>query len=124
MIAAEIIRVIFALMAVIGLIGLGALALRKAGLLTASGGFVRKRRLALVETLALDARRRLAIIKCDGAEHLVILGPNSETLIAENLEGAPESAGAAPTAENPFHIFERFAAQRRPAQDADNRNAA
>lgn len=118
MLAAEGIRIFFALIAVIGLIGLGALALRKAGLVSASGGFVRKRRLAVVETLALDARRRLAIIKCDDKEHLVILGASSETLVESGLDGAPE-AESAPAAENPFSALGGFAAKfRQTAKDA------
>lgn len=117
--SAEIIRVFFALIAVIGLIGLCALGLRKAGLLSASGGFVRKRRLAVVETLALDARRRLAIVKCDGREHLVILGAGGETLIESNLAGAPDCEDAAPTAENPFPALSRLASKfRSAAKDA------
>ncbi len=43
------------------------------------------RRLKIVESLPLDVRRRLVIIKCDDQEHLVILGANSETVIAHDL---------------------------------------
>ncbi|NNE41228.1 MAG: FliO/MopB family protein [Marinicaulis sp.] len=89
MLLSEILRVTFGLVAVIGLIGICAVIARKAGLLSASGGLVRKRRLAVVETLALDARRRLAIIKCDSQEHLIVLGANGEQVIASNLEPTP-----------------------------------
>lgn len=114
MIAAEGIRIVFALIAVLGLIGLGAVLLRKAGLVSASGGFVRKRRLAVVETLALDARRRVAIIRCDGKEHLIVLGAAGETLIDSDLEGAPKPE-TAPAADNPFPALASFAAKRRQA---------
>ncbi|MBB5519189.1 FliO/MopB family protein [Amphiplicatus metriothermophilus] len=78
-------RIFFALLLVIGLIAVCALAARRLGLAQGAAALGRKRRLALVETLALDARRRLAIIRCDGREHLVVLGPAGETVIARGL---------------------------------------
>ena len=33
-----------------------------------------ERRLALVESLMLDPQRRLVLVRCDGREHLLILG--------------------------------------------------
>ncbi len=60
--------------------------LKKLGLATnASIKTSEKRRLKIVESLPLDPRRRLAIIKCDDKEHLVILGQNGETVIASNI---------------------------------------
>ena len=120
MVMAEIIRIFAAFIAVLGLIGLCALAAKKAGLVAASGGFSKKRRLALVETLALDPKRRVAIIKCDGAEHLIVLGATSETVIDKNLPPAPEqenddaeaetTAGAFGRAQaNPFAALRAFA---------------
>jgi flagellar protein FliO/FliZ len=41
------------------------------GALTARG----RRRLAVVETLPLDARTRLMLVRCDDQEHLVAVGP-------------------------------------------------
>lgn len=111
---AEIARVFFALIAVLGLIGLAALAARKAGLISASGGVVRKRRLAIIETLAIDARRRVAIIKCDDKEHLVVLGANSETLVESDLD-AP---AIEPAAANPFPSLRDFAKNLRVKKDA------
>lgn len=83
--AQEFLRVAFALIGVLGLIGMGALALRHFRHLAASGGLVRERRLALVETLSIDAKRRLAIVRCDDKEHLVILGSTSESVIASEI---------------------------------------
>lgn len=48
-----------------------------------------RRRLKLVETLPLDPRRRLAIVRCDDREHLLILGMNGETVVETNLK-APQ----------------------------------
>ena len=44
-----------------------------------------KRRLNIVESLPLDARRRLVIVKCDKTEHLVILSATGETVIAKDI---------------------------------------
>ena len=84
-------RIILALIAVLGMIGVAAVIARKAGLAAPAGAFTRKKRLALVETLALDARRRVAIIKCDDTEHLVLLGATSETVIDTNLTPVSEA---------------------------------
>ena len=90
----EIVRVVFALAVVIALIGGGAGLAKRFGLANAGAGLVRKRRLALVETLAIDAKRRAAIIRCDDREHLVVLNPNSATVVARDLVGdAPQSDG-------------------------------
>ncbi len=124
MLLAESARIIFALIAVIGLIGLAALIVRKAGLISASSGFVRKKRLAMVETLAIDARRRIAIIKCDDKEHLIILGANSETVIANNLEtpdGLPDEI-TAPV--NPFPTLQELAKKFRPEGKNIEKDAA
>lgn len=84
----DLARMFFALLAVLALIGLAAHAARRLGLVANGGVIARKRRLHLVETLAIDARRRAAIISCDGREHLVLLGAQSETLVAADLAPA------------------------------------
>jgi len=43
------------------------------------------RRLQLVETLALDVRRRLVIVRCDGDEHLLLLGPDQDIVVETRL---------------------------------------
>lgn len=123
MIFADFARILFGLTAVIGMIGIAAYAAKKAGLATASGGFVRKRRLRVVESLALDGRRRLAIIKCDDAEHLIVLGANNETVIAHNLDGATDEEDAPAPAENPFATMSELVKKFRPANNriVDNR---
>jgi flagellar protein FliO/FliZ len=111
---AEILRVLFGLVAVLGLIGLCALGARRAGLVSMSGGFSKKRRLSVVETLALDARRRLVIVKCDGKEHLIVLGANGETIVENNLD-APPHIEEAPAPENPFPTFAALLTKKRNA---------
>ena len=76
----EIARIFFALLAVLGMIGALAIAAKRYGLAQKLQGRAEKR-LRLVETLALDQRRRAAIIACDGREHLVILDPSGVTVV-------------------------------------------
>ena len=87
--AYDIARILFALSFVFILLGGGAWAAKRLGLVT-SGGFKSKRRLSLVEVLPIDQKRRAAIIRCDEAEHLIILNANSATIIARGID--PPSA--------------------------------
>ena len=49
------------------------------------------RRLALLETLALDRSRRLSIVRCDGRELLLMTGGGSDTVVGwlPATEGVP-----------------------------------
>ncbi|MBO9543425.1 flagellar biosynthetic protein FliO [Caulobacter sp.] len=72
----EFIRALAALAVTLGLIGLGAWALRKYGP-DAIGRAIaarQERRLRIVESLALDPTRRLVIVSLDGQERMVLLG--------------------------------------------------
>lgn len=106
MAALDILRIVFSLIVVLSLIGITAFLLKRFGVTALANGVARKRRLAISETLAIDSRRRLMIVKCDGAEHLLLLGANSETVIsatnAENCIGVDESEAAGATPRNPF----------------------
>jgi flagellar protein FliO/FliZ len=60
-----------------------------------------KRRLAIVEISAVDAKRRLVLVKRDNVEHLLLLGPTSETVVESGIT-PPEStlqSPASPSAE-------------------------
>jgi flagellar protein FliO/FliZ len=94
----ELARIFAALIAVIGMIGLAAVAARKLGLAAPGSMLARPRRLALVETLALDQRRRAAIIRCDGREHLVILNAASVTVIERGIPHQTEADAPDPLA--------------------------
>ncbi len=50
------------------------------------------RRLKVVESLSLDARRRLVIVQCDNAQHLLLLGLQQDTVVAGPFP--PPSPGA------------------------------
>ena len=107
----EIARIFFSLIAVIGMIGLCAVAAKKLGLQNAAAGVGRTRRLALVETLPLDQRRRAAIVSCDGREHLIILDASRVTVVEraipplESAETAdPIAARASIEPMKPLHV--------------------
>jgi flagellar protein FliO/FliZ len=82
-----------ALIFVLALIGVAAFAARRLGLGHAALPTGRRRRLAIVEVLPLDGRRRLVLLRRDAVEHLVILGPSSETVVESVI--APPIAFAA-----------------------------
>lgn len=88
---AQVMKFVAALLFVLSLMAMLALVMRRIN----NGGSVMpvsRRRLKLVETLPIDPRRRLAIIRCDDREHLLILGTNGETVIETNLKAPQDSA--------------------------------
>jgi len=88
------------LLIVLGLIVLVAFVARKLGF--GHGGLSRPdRRLSIVESMSLDPKRRVLLIKCDYTEHLVLLGPNSETVLSgraneRSAQSAPTNASESP----------------------------
>lgn len=88
-------RMIAALVFVIALMGGLAIVLKKLGLSgppVPSGG---RKRLRVVESVPLDARRRLVLVQCDDSQHLVILGPGGETVIKTDIPANDRDAGDA-----------------------------
>lgn len=78
-----------ALFLVVGLILAFAWVTRRLGLMgriAVPGG---RRRLQILEVLPLDAKRRLVLLRRDGAEHLVLLGLQGDTVIERGIGGAP-----------------------------------
>ena len=72
---ADVLRMMAALAVTLGLGGLALVLVRKFAPLEVLR--IRppgERRLALVESLMLDPQRRLVLVRCDGREHLLILG--------------------------------------------------
>ncbi|MFN4281249.1 MAG: hypothetical protein ACK4NA_01275 [Alphaproteobacteria bacterium] len=55
----------------------------------------RTARIGIVEATALDARRKLVLLRRDDVEHLVILGPAGETLVESRI-APPRAAGDTP----------------------------
>lgn len=82
----QFMRLIIALAIVIALMGGLSFILKKLGLAqNANLKSGDKRRLKIVESLPLDARRRIVILQRDDVQHLVILGANGETLIEKDI---------------------------------------
>ncbi len=82
----QILKVLLALGVVLLLMGGLVFLLKKLGLApqtTLQSG--EQKRLKIVESIPLDARRRLVIIKCDAREHLVILSATGECVIDRNI---------------------------------------
>ena len=83
MAAVNSLKFALAFLLVLGLIALCAWALRRFGL----GGSVRPmrgNRLSVIESLTLDARHRLVLIRRDDREHLVLLG-TSEIVVESGI---------------------------------------
>jgi flagellar protein FliO/FliZ len=90
-------RFALALILVLGLIALLAWLLRRFGMgVKMSKG----RRLAVVEAQMIGPRHRLMLIRRDDVEHLVIVGPGSETVVESAIK-RPESFATALAAEEP-----------------------
>lgn len=88
-------RALFALIATLALILGVAWGARRLGMLQA--GPNSPKRLKISESLMLDPRRRLVIVRCDGREHLILLGPSGDIVVddmaaVEPQAPAPESA--------------------------------
>lgn len=96
-------RFVLALGAVLGLIGLIAWAARRFGLVP--GGAVgggRGRRLGVIETMPVDGKRRLVLVRRDDREHLLLLGAGTGNDLVVERDIAAKALPvppAAPTAE-------------------------
>jgi flagellar protein FliO/FliZ len=79
----SLLRTLLAFVVVLGLLGLFALGLRYVAArgIKLPGASSGKKRLELIETLPLDARRRLVIVRCDEAEYLLLLSGDQNILI-------------------------------------------
>lgn len=96
----EYFRFLLALVFVLGLIGLLAYLARRFGVgaIRLSPAFREQRkrdgaRLAIVDVTNLDTRRRLVLIRRDNVEHLLLISPNSETVVERNIDSGGSPAG-------------------------------
>ena len=93
---ADYLQFAFALVFVLALIALVAVIARRLGFgyrLPARGR--RTRRLAVVEAIPLDARRRLVLVRRDAVEYLVLLGVNADLLLDGGMPAPAPDFGAA-----------------------------
>ena len=76
----SLVQVLLSFLLVVGMIGLLALLLKKYGSRLVSN--VRPgARLSVSDTVYLDARHRLVLVKRDDTEHLMLIGPQQATLV-------------------------------------------
>ncbi len=75
-------QAVLALIFVLGLMGVAIFALRRLGFgsPTPTLGH-RNKRVRVIEVTAVDARRRLVLVRHDDREHLILLGQNGETIV-------------------------------------------
>ncbi|QDH74217.1 flagellar biosynthetic protein FliO [Brevundimonas sp. M20] len=78
----DLLRAVFALAFVLGIIGLAAWAARRYApqLLARLSAERGERRMQVVETLVLDPARRLVLVKIDSEERLILLGEGRELI--------------------------------------------
>ena len=91
-------RFVLALVAVVALIALAAWAARRFGLAGKFAAPNGRRRLSIVETAALDGKRRLVLVRRDDTEHLVLLSDEGALLVERGI-AAPPAARALEAAE-------------------------
>ncbi len=84
----DLLRVCLALTFVIGLLLLSSFLIRKYGHLLGlptAPNMGRNRRLQLVEIMNIDPRTKLALVRRDDQEHLLLIGQSSSEVIEKNL---------------------------------------
>lgn len=74
------------------------------GRISTKGG--RQRRIGVVEVQPLDAKRRLVLIRRDGVEHLLLIGPGRDLVVESGIAPAGDAPDFAelvkePAAETP-----------------------
>ncbi|CAK0764987.1 flagellar protein FliO/FliZ [uncultured Gammaproteobacteria bacterium] len=80
-----VVALIFAAAWVAKRLGLGGLGVATAG---------RIRRLAVVDSVSLDPRRRLVLVRRDGMEHLLLLGSSGDLVVERGIQYKDEDLGA------------------------------
>jgi flagellar protein FliO/FliZ len=86
-------RFALALAFVLALLAVVGWAARRYGIGEKLAGAARAgRRLALIEVLPVDAKRRLALVRRDGTEHLILLGAGGDLIIETGIATPPSTA--------------------------------
>lgn len=86
-------RTVFALVLTLGLILGVAYGARRLGMLQTVGQG--PKRIRVTESLMLDPRRRMVIVRCDDREHLMLLGPGGDIVVSE-MAAKEEAAAETP----------------------------
>lgn len=88
----QYIKFVMALLFVVVLIVAVAWLMRRIGLGGVSTGAIRHRRLSMVEVMAVDAKRRLVLVRHDDREHLILLSATGDLLVESAPAGDFRSA--------------------------------
>jgi flagellar protein FliO/FliZ len=95
--AMELFRAVLALVLVLGLIGGAAWAARRFGPSLWFGARPKRdRSLAVIESLPLDARHRLVLVRRGERKHLLLVGPNHSLVVEDGIAEPPALPEAAP----------------------------
>jgi flagellar protein FliO/FliZ len=95
--AMELFRAVLALVLVLGLIGGAAWAARRFGPSLWFGARPRTdRSLGVLESLPLDARHRLVLVRRGERKHLLLIGPNHSLVVEDGIADRPAQPGPAP----------------------------
>ena len=87
-----------ALLLVLALVGFAALAARRYGIAGLVQGTV-QRRLSISETLLIGPRQKLLLVRRDGTEHLVLVGPQGASIVERGIAATPAETRSLLTAE-------------------------
>lgn len=89
--AGTYLQFVVALAFVIALIAVLAWAVKRFGLAAHMGAAKSgKRRLSIVESTALDTKRRIVLVRRDDREHLLLLGAGNDAVIETGIVAPPE----------------------------------
>jgi len=93
-------RFSLAFLIVLGIIGLGAWAVRRFGAARLGGAGARGRqpRLGVIDYASVDARRRLILIRRDNVEHLLMIGGPTDVVVEANIVRAAAASRDVATA--------------------------
>jgi flagellar protein FliO/FliZ len=86
----DIARTVFALIATLALIVGAAYGARRLGML--QGGAQGPRRMRVSESLMLDPRHRMIIVRVDDREHVLLLGPGGDLVVSDKAAKEMPSA--------------------------------
>lgn len=107
---------LFALGAVIVLILLGVWLLKLLFRVSSNGVRGRNKRLAIVDSLVVDQKRQLLIVRRDNVEHLILTGGNQDLVVEAGI--VPPEPPAAQTTRRPVPMIGRKANNDAPAAPA------
>jgi len=83
----DYLRFVIALAVVLGLIALFAWLAKRFRIGTLPGMATGSGRLKVIESVSIDARQRLVIVRRDDQEHLLLIGPETGQLIEADIKG-------------------------------------